>query len=397
MTWLNKLNNTLEIETGDGEIYRPLWQDARKNINFNTESFDFIGIDGSFVSRENMQGKQYPLVFYFQGEHHIDETNDFEISALDKNPWKINHPFYGKIIAQPLSIEIDNSELNISKISVTVWETLEIKYPEESISRVSQISGIKTDIDIIINTAYASELEDVQVGRLAGLLAMIKQLNKIFAKIKDVKNKIQKLKNLTRNAINALNTIIESAVAFVDYLVDLVNFPSTLLNSIVSVFDHILEAFDEITSLVLVKNNDFETYQAVSTCLISTGCLSIIEGVSIEKQTRKDIFLMASKLSEMYEQHIINLDSHPEILSNHELLFKLDLIVNTTIASLFEVAINAKQERSTILLQDTNIVLLANRYFGASDSSFIDFIETNEISLDEILEVKSGRKIIWYV
>jgi len=397
MNWLNKLNSNLEIETGDGEIYRPLWFDARKNINFNTESFEFIGIDGSFVSRENMQGKQYPLVFYFQGENHIDETNDFETSSLDKNPWKITHPFYGKIIAQPLSIEIDNSDFNVSKISVTVWETLEIKYPQESVSRVSQISGIKTEIDIIVNTAYASELEDVEVSRLAGLLNMIKQISKIFAKIKDVKNKIQKLKNLTRNVINSLNSVIESAVSFVKDLVNLINFPATLLNSIVSVFDNILVAFDEITSLVLGENNDFETYQSVSTSLIGTGCLSLIEGVSIEKQTRKDIFVMAAKLQEMYQTHVTNLDSRPDIVSNFELLFKLDLIVNTTIASLFEVAINAKQERSTILVSDTNIVLLANKYFGTKDESLLDFIETNDISLDEILEVKSGRKIIWYV
>jgi conjugal transfer/entry exclusion protein len=397
MSWADKLNVALEIITGDGEIYRPLWQDARKNINFNTDNFDFIDIDGTFVERGNMQGKQYPLVFYFQGENCIEETNDFETSSLDKRPWKITHPFYGKFVAQPLAIEIDNSNFNVSKISVTVWETLEIKYPKESVSRVSQITGIKTEIDILINTAYAIELSDVTSDSISLFQAMTQQIEKIFSKIKNVKNEIQRLKNLSRNVINSLNGIIENSSNFVKDLVNLLNFPSTLKNSIVSVFDNVIDTFNEITSLVLVENNDFETYQAVSTGLISMGCLSLIEGVSIEKQTRKDIFAMATKLQNLLNSHISNLDSKPDQIQNFDLLFKLDLIVNTTIASLFEVALNAKQERSTILVSDTNIVLLANKYFGRSDIDLTDFIETNEITLDEILEVKSGRKIIWYV
>ena len=47
MNWLERLENIkLEVETGDGETYFPLWREAEKNIQFNTEGFDFIGVKG---------------------------------------------------------------------------------------------------------------------------------------------------------------------------------------------------------------------------------------------------------------------------------------------------------------------------------------------------------------
>jgi hypothetical protein len=115
MNWNDRLNtNILNITTGDGRSWQPLWVDAKKNINYNTEGFDFVGKEGTFVQREQKSGTQYPLIFYFQGEDCVDEGILFEISARDKRPWKVKHPFYDDILCQPLSMEIDNSVFNVT-------------------------------------------------------------------------------------------------------------------------------------------------------------------------------------------------------------------------------------------------------------------------------------------
>ena len=100
MTWLNRLNNIeLEVITGDGKIYNPLWQQAQKNIKFNTEGFDFVDVPGTYVSREQASGEQFPILFMFQGEDCIDVQEAFLESAKDKRAWKIKHPFYDDILA----------------------------------------------------------------------------------------------------------------------------------------------------------------------------------------------------------------------------------------------------------------------------------------------------------
>ncbi len=44
MRWINKINNVeLALITGDGKRHTPLWKNAKKNLNFNTEGFDFVG------------------------------------------------------------------------------------------------------------------------------------------------------------------------------------------------------------------------------------------------------------------------------------------------------------------------------------------------------------------
>ena len=69
MNWQDRLKNIqLIVITGDGKEYRPLWQNAVKNIKFNTEGFDFVGVEGTFVERKKGSGNQYPFVFYFQGD-----------------------------------------------------------------------------------------------------------------------------------------------------------------------------------------------------------------------------------------------------------------------------------------------------------------------------------------
>jgi len=73
-------------------------------------------------------------------------------------------------------------------------------------------------------------------------------------------------------------------------------------------------------------------------------------------------------------------------------------LVNYTISNLFNIAINAKQERSIIVEDDTNLVALAHRFYGLApdDSTIEDLMLGNKIGLSELLIIKKGRKISYY-
>jgi len=68
-------------------------------------------------------------------------------------------------------------------------------------------------------------------------------------------------------------------------------------------------------------------------------------------------------------------------------------------SELFEIAISAQQERSILCDSDTNVILLAHRFYGLliDDSTIQRVMDNNSIGLSEILDIKKGRKILYYV
>jgi hypothetical protein len=74
-------------------------------------------------------------------------------------------------------------------------------------------------------------------------------------------------------------------------------------------------------------------------------------------------------------------------------------LINFTLSNLFNIALGAKQERFVFLETDSNVILLAHRFYGLvpDDSTIDELIEQNEIGLTEILNIKAGRKIIYFI
>ena len=117
MSWTEKLKKGLEITTGDGKKYFPLYKLTPKVTPFNVAEFEFPNIEGTLVKKSLVKGTKLNLEFYFDGEDHLDQSQAFEISAKDKRPFKISHPFFGLMTVQPTTLEYDPTGLSITKIT----------------------------------------------------------------------------------------------------------------------------------------------------------------------------------------------------------------------------------------------------------------------------------------
>jgi hypothetical protein len=94
-----------------------------------------------------------------------------------------------------------------------------------------------------------------------------------------------------------------------------------------------------------------------------------------------------------------NASSPESYIPDANSLIGLNNIINFTISNLYDVALDSKQERSIILEEDSNIFLLTHRFYGLQedDSSIDQFMDQNEIGLNEMLGIRKGRRIIYYV
>ena len=130
MSWLNQITKDLEIFMGDGVTFRPSWMNAKKSTEWNVSTFEFPNVEGSFVDRKLSKGTIYPLELFFTGDDHLDISEEFSESAKDRRHWHLRHPYYGDVRVQPSKISYDNSNHNVTKITIVVQETILGVFPK---------------------------------------------------------------------------------------------------------------------------------------------------------------------------------------------------------------------------------------------------------------------------
>lgn len=396
MSWQDRLTTGLSITTGDGKTYYPLWKDAKKNINYNTEPFEFIGVEGTFVERKEKSGTQFPLIFYFTGENCIEQTNAFELSARDKRPWKIKHPLYDDITAQPLSLEIDDSDYNVSKITCVVWETIDTKYPIQAKNISGEVLQLQEDTNTLVIDDISEKIVSIDTANVNNLNNSINTINDSYSTIASTEEEKQSLKDLFREASGAINNVYDDIIGYIEKVQALINFPfqtiQTIEFKIKKISDVLIALSDIFISDNATSDQDKELYNAHATAVVNTA-LSVASNPSdTDYKSRKSVITTINSVNELYAYYQSLFDNQMYD-QNSDIANKIDYTVNITLGNLYDIAFNAKQERSIILNYDTNIIVLAHKYFGRGDDKLNEFIEYNNIQLDEYLQVRRGREI----
>lgn len=394
MSWLQRLEYIdFEIITGDGKSWKPLWKDFVKNINFNTEGFDFIGVDGTYVGRKRKSGNQYPLLFYFQGENCIDEAEAFEKSTKDSRAWIIKHPFLGSIKAQPISLQFDYTSYNTVKVTGTVWETISKKYPQSVELPSSVVNELKDNIDTSITSiSDVSKIpissENIQSGK-----GIVNDISNEYKLIAFKGSYLSSLIDLTRTAASAAENIISDYTNYINQTIALINFPFQVAQSIVSKLNAMNEAIGKLRVLLSSNSKDAEMFEVLAGSLVAdAGRNSVNASYDNVTESLNTIDLLFN----IYETYTNALEGSVKIPDGN-LAQILDNLINTAISNLFEIAFEARQERRVILLKDSCAILLAHKYYGPGDDNLDDFINKNNISLDEYLIISKGREIVYFV
>lgn len=403
MSWKNNLDNIkFSIKTGDGKEYFPLWKDAEFSKDYNASTFDFIDVEKSLVERKKPKSRKYPLTFYFQGDDCVDQFLDFERSADDNRYWTVTHPFYGTIKGQPLSIGVDNKNLNVSIVNVDFWETIIFDYPKSNLS-IQDNTLVKKDETLqsavlSYSSRKVQETSDIQ---------KVKQSNSVTAKAfenlqtdetnVDYQNLLSKSNKSANNLINNPNIAILDAQA-------LLNTPSTYdtrvlprLNAYKTAFNSLIKEFKSISDKLF--------FESMAATAIASYCnASVNYDVDNDYVTVKDIEIVVSDLVAIYNQYLSILDdasvsnySLDNFHANPQLQSQLNDLVLFTVSNLYNLAFEAQQERFIYLEKDSNLILLTHMFFGlANEENIQRFREINDIKLRELFRLKKGRKIIYY-
>ncbi len=401
MSWIDNVENIIfTIITGDGAEWRPKWRNAVKDVEYNASVFEFINISGSLVLRQQPKGKRFDLEFYFDGVNAVINGNNFELSARDKRAWKILHPFYGNFNCQPLSLKQDNSALNVSKFTVPVIETITDSYPQFTKIYTDEIIDSITETNETQAQTYNNSGEFDKIT----LAQDVAQLDTVFSKIIKTGDELKSFKTLVSNAYIEIINTTGTGLSVMRAMLALINYPATIAQTVNSRFVALKEAFDAIIDSFSGNKNQFETIGGgIITGMFAASTINIENDYEI----RANIIDQQNKIIDVYNTYMSFIDSlqtdradsNDSYAPCFNCINKLSSLLGLTVANLFEIAFGAKQEREYVLDKDNNVITLAHKFYGLDDQDQnIDlFIRTNNIGLNELLNIRKGRKIIYYV
>lgn len=445
MTWIEQTQGEFIIKTGDSKEFRPLWVNTQKAIEYNIAEFTFPDVSGSLVKRGQPKGRKFPLEFYFQGDDHLVEAQKFELSANDPRPWVVTHPLYGVITVQPSSITIDNTDYNVSKITSAVIETIVDDNPKITIVPLDKIIADKAENDLVMAQAFANN----NPAPSASDVANMSENNTAFynagkvsayydekqaAAIEAAKNGVANVTGATDdstssepstsekyiNAYNDANTALadaqdSSATVRADAMkkiMDVISFSAEMKISVLSRIKLITDQYTDLkyrlNRFTPIRKSQKHLYENNGGTMIAS--LAIAAALPLNEsdyENKENVLSVIDKIITAYNLYIEDLDAiqtdnggqEDGYIPDANCLMRLNALINYTVSNLFAIALNAKQERVLILEDDSNLILLAHRFYGLlpDDSTLHTIIKNNKIGLNEMLKIKKGRKIIYYV
>lgn len=401
MSWRDNIDNiTYSITTGDNKTYFPLFVNPSKEMEFNASEYQFINLPGTLVRRELPKGDKYPLEFFFVGEDCIDIANEFDQSAKNKNPWTLVHPFYGQLTVQVISISRSNNYLNQTAYKCTAIETIVTTQPNRSVSRLEDIIVKKEASDASALASYSDKVGTPPPSHGANVSTNVTFTGSLFSKIANTAVDLSAVRTATGAAISAVTNITSAASTAIRQAQSLINLPASFEQTVEVRINTMLDNYNKLVESLGFDKSDKLYFETAASSTISAAALaSVIDG-SDGYLKRSDVLNSISFLRQLYANHLQNLDniSDANYQPDHRALLDLFIMVNSTILYLFEIITDSKQEREVILDTDTNLILLTHTYYGlASDQNIEYFKKTNNITINELIYLRKGRKIVYYV
>jgi hypothetical protein len=430
MSWESDFKGKFIITTGDGKVYFPLWKNnAVKEITYNIAQFDFPNIKGSLVNRSMPQARQFSIEIYFQGEDNLTVAQNFETSANDSRAWTISHPIFGLILCQPVGLKFDYSGYNVTAITGSILETLGSDGLKTTIIPYDQIKANKLSNDDLQALSFGTsqfnpKIKPVNAPSVTTQKGLLKKINQGIYDIGKKQLKLTEDAGEYLNKFTAANAAVDNLISQPQFAIraiqELVNFPAEMVTSVKIRLNVLQSQFNYLATQVTSASSRIEKvyYEIFGNCTISTMDTAAITSYDKANQlvtsgelpdygTRSDVLSVIGKLQEVYNQYLSSLDalqtdnggSVDSYIPNSDTLSGVDELMNYTIQNLYTIALSSKQERTLILDKDSNLILLAHRLYGLKpDDSTIDtLMKNNNICLNEIMQIRKGRSLVYYI
>lgn len=415
MNWQKKVKQAAYISPlGFRTIF--LYEDVAKSFDKKTTDFDFPKSNNTYVQDFGRTGRKLPLRIFFSGDNYLKEALAFEASIQSAGIGRLEHPVYGTINVVPFG-EInrrDNlkTEANQTVLEVVFFETIiEIFAGSitdladlvlEALDLYNEAASGQLNTEIILNKIIESSgFKTFYAGLVRGTLD---SLNTVVATTPDVQ------KQFSQVSQSMLADLESTQVPNVEVLglqaTTLVQLPSRATGALIS--DR-LNAFDTAFQILVNKDNiqqpaydnrvanEFFSRDFYSATYLSGVALAMINAdFKIKKEALSTVDFLLSRFDQWIEWR----DANYDILAMDDtggLYASLLETVSNVVDYIIALSFSLQTEKRIILTENRSILDLVAELYGELDEKLDFFINTNNLSGSEILELPRGREIVYYV
>jgi predicted RNA-binding protein Jag len=417
MSWKDRLQPAA-ITTPDGKRYEYQYQAVEKTIRNKTSKFTFSDRPGSKVQNFGVGEVSIPLTMYFAGGDYDLTARDFEKSAALPGYCILEHPMYGvlNIVIEELS-RVDDlvARGNQAVFTLTITETIIDDIPASDKKALNTaLSGIDNS-GAIIGENYQAKYNSA---------VLREQAKTRFADfVDDLAERFEAVKKVSDD----INTAAQEAEDYITSNIDdLLGVPSTLIQSIntliriparstasvtarVSAYvSTIRSTIDSITGTVADVFNRREEAQGIITSCLSSTAEALLSPADGDYLKKSDITSQINTLTSLYYEVQNYLDEQEQSSVTAGLAYRYSVpselinnirnIISQTNGYLLKLCMNLKQERRITTTQVWDIVTLCYKLYSGKVDDYLDFfIDTNELTGDELINIPVGREIVYYV
>lgn len=393
MTWQDRLKEGAYIAPS-GNRYVFAYEDLSRSFDKKTSSHDFPSAIGTYVQDNGRTGRKYPLTAFFSGANCDTDADAFEDALAEIGRGKLEHPIYGTVDVVPFGTVTRNDALktaaNQSVVEVTFWETIPLVYPIPQTDPASNILASAAEV--------GEGLYDLPM--VSNFQAFKAKFESTLATVQSVLGAITDIKNAVESAVLTAKSYLDQGVGgilgAIQTVVEIMALPSTISSTFKSKFASYKVMLDQ----VLGSNQDDATFEAnrIFASAIVTG--AVVVAVETEFTTSGDALNAADNILSALDDITSWSDTQTAelgLIDTGEAYEAVLDAVSLTAGYLIEISFTLKKERKIVLTRSRTIIDLAAELYGEIDSILDFFINSNEFTGSEIIEIPRGREVLYYV
>lgn len=408
MGWEERIREAAyESPTGTRIVFT--YEDVSKSIDKKAAAFDFPDANGTYIQDLGHTGRKYPLRVIFWGDNYDQQADAFEAALLEPGTGKLEHPIYGVSDVVPFGTIKRRDDLksaaNQAIIEVTFWETIDVVYPTAQTDPGSSVLSAVSDY----NDAAAAEFEETvdiagatdQATFKNSYSALLDSAKSGLQAVADTQENVQKQFDAINDSINnGLDVLVGQPLTLAFQTVLMLQTPARAITSVKAR----LVAYSDLSSRIIsgdgaIKDNSnaFHTNDLYASTYV-TG--SVLSAVNNQFETKTDALATADALLEQFAGVAAWRDDNYQALDEIDTGGAYQLLqeaVALAAGFLVEISFTLKQERSLVLSRPRTIIDLVAELYGSVDDQLDFFIDSNNLTGSEILEIPRGREIVYYV
>lgn len=416
MTWQERVKESITLVSPGGAFYQAKWRGNSRSLEKKLGVFNYPNVAGSIVQDLDTNSYMYPITIYFDDSDHDQTADEFIESCKDNGLWEVDHPVKGAKLLQLIDVtEVTNP---VENGAFTEFQTNWIEpITDQGIISLSQLEDtIQANVDDI-NGLSASQLARIIQDAESKVAAVFDTVDQVTGFVGDAVAAVASTVATVENAVasiqrgiqDTLTAVILDPLKLAGQVQNLIQLPGQIITDFKTRFQMYENMVDDIFGLF--PDDDNVADEALNTVLSQEVALAAVlaivpvVGATSEFKTRAETIEALNDISALFDTITTRLDTVQIAFTDNYIDHQYFSQSDAYNAILKQVALSNQLllRRSYDLTTQRTIKLKVDKTPARitleeyKDIGQLDlFIESNNLSGDDVLLLRAGREVTIY-